>query len=227
MKNPKTKKKKKIQRPQKFKSAHPGETVVLLKEHYPDAHCELDHSNPFQLLVATILSAQCTDQRVNQVTPMLFEEFPDAKAMSEASLDDLERLIGSINFFRNKAKSLKSMSQSLVRNHKGEVPQEFESLTELAGVGKKTANVVLGNAFNIASGVVVDTHVGRLSRRLGWTKLEDPEKVEDELKNIFPKDEWILLSHLLIFHGRRVCKARNPLCKTCFLVDHCPRIGVQ
>lgn len=177
--------------------------------------------------MATILSAQCTDARVNMVTPRLFEEFPDAPAMAEAPLEELERLIGSINFYRNKAKSLQGMARALVADHRGAVPRTAEELTALAGVGAKTANVVLGNAFNIASGVVVDTHVMRLSQRLGWTRLKEAAKIAPLLEKVFPREEWIQLPHLLIFHGRRVCKARNPLCKTCFLVDHCPRIGVE
>lgn len=161
------------------------------------------------------------------VTPKLFEEYPDAPAMAGAPLADLERLIGSINFFRNKAKSLQGMAKSLVAKHGGEVPRTPEELTELAGVGSKTANVVLGNAFNIASGVVVDTHVMRLAQRFGWTTLKEPVKIAPVLEKMFPRQDWIQLPHLLIFHGRRACKARNPLCKTCFLVDHCPRIGVE
>jgi endonuclease-3 len=201
--------------------------LKLLYKNYPDAHCALIHNNAFELLVATILSAQCTDERVNKVTPDLFTEFPTAEAMAEAPPDRIEYLIRSINFFRNKAINLKAMAEALVKTHKGEVPQKMDDLTQLAGVGRKTANVVLGNAFNIPIGVVVDTHVARLSQRLGWTKHEDPKKIEVDLQRILPQDTWIMISHLLIFHGRQVCKARSPLCETCFLFDHCPKKGVK
>jgi len=161
------------------------------------------------------------------VTPALFKKFPNPEKMSQASQAEMEEALKSINFFRNKAKSLISMSSKLHRDHSGEVPRELEQLTALAGVGRKTANVVLGNAFNIPSGVVVDTHVARLSQRFGWTKHKQPERIEVELQKLIDKEDWILISHLLIFHGRKVCSARKPLCASCFLVDQCPKKGVQ
>jgi endonuclease III len=161
------------------------------------------------------------------VTPKLFEEFPDAEALSGAPLDRIENLVKSTNFYKNKAKNLKSCATSLVSSHAGQVPRTMEELTELAGVGRKTANVVLGNAFNIPVGIVVDTHVARLSYRLGWTRHEDPQKIEMDLQEIIPKEKWIELAHLLISHGRAICKARRPLCESCFLFDHCPKKGVK
>lgn len=202
-------------------------TLARFKEHYPDAHCELNFESPFELLIATILSAQCTDARVNMVTPGLFEKFPDPPAMAKASLGQIEEKISSINFFRNKAKSLKGAATALVEKHDSQVPKDLELLMELPGVGRKTANCVLGNAFNIGIGVVVDTHVGRLSNRLGWTKEEDPIAIEQDLMKLIPKEDWVLIAHLLIFHGRRVCKARGPACDECFLFDLCPRRGVK
>lgn len=217
--------------PTKSKTKAPSAPVLAtlesLKRHYPDAHCELNFANPFELLIATILSAQCTDVRVNMVTPELFAEFPDAPTMAEGTLEQIERKISSINFFRNKAKSLKGASRALVEKHGGEVPADLEKLVELPGVGRKTANCVLGNAFNIGLGVVVDTHVNRLSNRFGWTRSEDPVVIEQDLMKIIPQEDWVLSSHLLIFHGRRVCKARNPACDECFLFDLCPRRGVK
>lgn len=200
--------------------------LKLLRKYYPDAHCALIHRNSFELLVATILSAQCTDERVNQVTPHLFEAYPDAKKMSKASIEDLELLLRSVNFYRNKAKNIKACAQALVEKHKGIVPEEMEKLIELAGVGRKTANVVLGNAFDIPSGIVVDTHVARLSYRLGWVQSKDPVVIERKLCTIIPKKNWIQLSHELIFHGRQICKARSPFCQRCFLFEHCPKKGV-
>lgn len=199
--------------------------LALLKKTYPQAHCSLRHENPFQLLVATVLSAQCTDARVNQVTPALFARFPTPAAMSVAKLSDLESLIRSTGFYKNKAKSLQALSADLVSRHSGAVPQSIEELTRLRGVGRKTANVILGNAFGIP-GLVVDTHVGRLSRRLGFTRHEDPVKVEYELMEIIPKKDWTLYSHWLIDHGRAVCDARNPGCEHCVLAELCPKIGV-
>lgn len=201
--------------------------LLDLKKHYPDAHCALIHKNPFELLVATILSAQCTDERVNKTTPELFQKFPTPQAMAQAKLEDLEYALRSINFFRNKAKNLKSCAQDLVSKHGGEVPRTLEELVSLAGVGRKTANVVLGNAFNIASGIVVDTHVARLSGRLGWTKEKEPVPIERDLIKHFPESEWVLLPHLLIFHGRQICQARKPKCSECFLFDACPKKGVK
>ena len=193
-----------------------------LKRAYPDAHCELDHSGPYQLLVATILSAQCTDKRVNLVTPALFQRYPDADSLAMADPRELEELIKPTGFFRNKAKSLLGMAGGLLDRFGGAVPSRMEDLVSLAGVGRKTANVVLGNAFDDPVGVVVDTHVGRVSRRLGLTRLSDPVRVETVLMKLFPQKNWTLLAHLLIFHGRRVCLARRPRCAECVLNDLCP-----
>jgi endonuclease-3 len=193
-----------------------------LQREYPDAHCELDHTNPFQLLAATILSAQCTDRRVNMVTPALFKRYMTAQALAKAKQEDVEELIRTTGFFRSKAKNLIGMAAALVDRFHGEVPRSIGELVTIPGVGRKTANVILGNAFGIAEGVVVDTHIGRLSRRLGLTKATDPVKVEQELIPLFPKEHWTLLAHLLIFHGRRVCYARRPQCEHCVLNDICP-----
>jgi endonuclease-3 len=198
------------------------EVFDRLKKLYPDAHCELNHSNAFELLIATILSAQCTDARVNMVTPDLFKKYPTPQKLAKAKLEDVEEAIKSINFFRNKSKSLIGCAQKLVAEHKGEVPQTVEELAELPGVGRKTANVVLGNAFNINTGIVVDTHVKRTSFLLGLTKQSDPEKVEVDLMKLFPNETWTDLSHLLIFLGRRTCVARRPMCDLCVLKDLCP-----
>jgi endonuclease III len=197
------------------------EVFNRLKKLYPDAHCELNHSNPFELLIATILSAQCTDVRVNMVTPALFKKFPTPHILAKAKLEDVEEAIKSINFFRNKSKSLISCAKSLVSDHNGEVPKTVEELSELAGVGRKTANVVLGNAFNINTGIVVDTHVKRTAHLLGLTKQVDPVKVEIDLMKLFPNETWTDLSHLLIFLGRRTCIARRPQCDLCHLNDIC------
>lgn len=199
--------------------------LKILHALYPDAHCSLIHSSPFQLLIATILSAQCTDERVNLVTPALFRKFPDAKAMAKAKFPELESLIRSTGFYQNKSKSLSETSKLLLERHGGEVPKTIEELTALRGVGRKTANVVLGNAYDVPS-LVVDTHVGRLSRRMGFTTQLDPEKVEREMMEIVPKPEWVVYSHLLIDHGRAVCKARTPICAECALFKLCPKIGV-
>ncbi|MEO7521489.1 MAG: endonuclease III [Gemmatimonas sp.] len=193
----------------------------LLAE-YPDARCELDHGNAFELLSATILSAQCTDARVNMVTPALFARFPDAAALSAAQASDVEDIIRSTGFFRAKTKSLIGMASALVSTHAGRVPETIPLLTALPGVGRKTANVILGNAFGINDGIVVDTHVQRLSRRLGLTRLPDPVGIEQELLPLFPREHWALLSHLLIWHGRRICLARKPACAACVLNDVCP-----
>jgi len=206
--------------------AHALEILARLKREYPDAHCELDFDSPLQLLVATILSAQCTDKRVNMVTPELFKTFPDAQSLADADPQALEELIKSTGFFRNKTKSLLGMSAAVVERHAGEIPQTMAELVKLPGVGRKTANVVLGNAFNINEGVVVDTHVGRLSVRLGLTIETDPVKVEQVLMALFPQEDWALLSHLLIFHGRRICIARAPRCASCVLNDVCPSARV-
>jgi endonuclease III len=202
--------------------AHALEILARLKNEYPDAHCELDFDSPLQLLIATILSAQCTDKRVNMVTPDLFKRYPDAESLSAAKTEELEEMIKSTGFFRNKTKSLLGMSAAVAERHNGTVPSTMDELTELPGVGRKTANVVLGNAFHLNEGVVVDTHVGRLSVRLGLTNETDPVKVEQVLMQLIPKDDWTIVSHLLIFHGRRVCIARTPRCESCVLADVCP-----
>jgi len=193
-----------------------------LDKEYPDAHCELDYANPLQLLMATILSAQCTDKRVNLVTPELFRRYPDAPSLADANPDDVEDLVRTTGFFRNKTKSLIGMASAVVSRHGGDVPHTMAELTKLPGVGRKTANVILGNAFGINEGVVVDTHVLRLSLRLGLTRQTDPVKVELQLMKLFPRRVWAKLSHLLIFHGRRVCVARSPKCELCVLSDICP-----
>ncbi len=199
-----------------------GEILRRLTAEYPDAHCALDHQSPLQLLVATILSAQCTDKRVNDVTPALFRRYPTARHYAEAPLPDLEAMVQSTGFFRNKARSLQGLGRALVADHGGEVPRTMAELTALPGVGRKTANVVLGNAFGIEAGVVVDTHVGRLSRRLGLTAEEDAVKAEADLMKLVPQDRWTLWSHLLIDHGRKVCAARKPACDRCVVADLCP-----
>ena len=184
------------------------------------------HEDAYQLLVATILSAQCTDARVNMVTPALFHRYPDARAMAEADLDELQEIIRSTGFFRNKSKSLHGSARKLVDEFDGEVPTNMRDLLKLPGVARKTANVVLGTAYGIASGVVVDTHVGRLSRRLGLTHEKTPVKVEKDLMDLIPREEWINFAHRLIHHGRRVCQARRPRCEECAFADLCPRIGL-
>ncbi|OQW51937.1 MAG: endonuclease III [Proteobacteria bacterium SG_bin7] len=200
--------------------------ISLLKKYYPDAKCSLDFKNPFELLVATVLSAQCTDERVNKVTPALFKKYPDARAMAKAQISDLEELIRSTGFYKNKAKNLKNTAEILMSSHGGVIPRSLDELTHLSGVGKKTANVVLGTAYGIASGVVVDTHVGRLSQRLGLTKNKTPEKIQQDLEKVIPQENWIEWSHLLIYHGRQICKARKPQCEVCFLQEICPKTGV-
>ena len=203
------------------------DVLSRLKRAYPDAHCELDHETPLQLLVATILSAQCTDKRVNTVTPSLFQTFPTAASLADAPREKLEEIIRSTGFFRNKAKSLIGLGKALVERHNSEVPDSMDTLVRLPGVGRKTANVVLGNAFRKNDGIVVDTHVGRLSLRLGLSKKSDPVKVEQDLMPLFPRKDWALLAHLLIFHGRRVCDARAPKCEICVLSDICPSSTVR
>jgi endonuclease III len=200
--------------------------LAILKRTYPDAHCALNFTTPLQLLIATILSAQCTDERVNQVTPGLFARCPDAASLAAISQKELEKIIHSTGFYRAKARSLRSCAASLVAEHGGKVPKTMEALHQLAGVGRKTANVVLGNAFGLAEGVVVDTHVGRLSRRMGLTRHLDPVKVESALVRLIPKEDWTLVSHLLIAHGRKRCMARNPNCPQCELRKLCPQRGV-
>lgn len=189
---------------------------------YPDAHCELDFKNPLELLVATILSAQCTDVRVNMVTKVLFKRCKTAADYAGIPQEELEEIIRSTGFYRNKAKSLRGMGAALVERHKGKVPSSMEELSGIPGAGRKTANVVLGNAFDINEGVVVDTHVGRLSLRLGLTSNSDPVKVEQDLTKLIPREQWTLFSHWLIWHGRRRCKARNPECEACELRSLCP-----
>jgi endonuclease-3 len=189
---------------------------------YPDARCALDHRNAFELLCATILSAQCTDARVNLVTPRLFARYPTPFELARARASDVEEIIKSTGFFRNKARSLIGMAQAVVADHGGEIPRTMEELRRLPGVGRKTANVILGNAYQINEGVTVDTHVGRLSRLLGLSPEEDPVKIERHLMKLFPQDDWALLSHLLIFHGRQVCIARRPRCGECRLAQLCP-----
>lgn len=196
-----------------------------LVDEYPDSHCALNHSNPFELLCATILSAQCTDVRVNTVTPALFAKYPDPFKLSQAPQKDVEALVRSTGFFKNKARSLIEMSKALVDRHKGEVPRTMEELTALAGVGRKTANVLLGNAFGIP-GMVVDTHVSRLSQRLGLTGNQIPEKIEEDLQELFPPHQWTMLAHLFISHGRNVCFARKPKCHFCIIAGECPSAGI-
>jgi len=198
-----------------------------LKEAYPDAECALSHKNPLQLLVATILSAQCTDVRVNQVTPALFRHYASAHDFAGASQSDLEKMIHSTGFFRNKAKNIRAACQKIVSDFQGRVPTSMEELLSLPGVARKTANVVLGTAYGIAAGLVVDTHVFRIAHRLGLTRAKTPEKVELDLMKLLPRDEWINFSHYLIHHGRRVCMARNPQCSSCTLADLCPKLGVK
>jgi endonuclease-3 len=203
------------------KSELATEIYFRLKSVHPDAHCELNHSNPYELLLATILSAQCTDARVNMVTPELFKKYPTAQKLAKAKLEDIEEVIKSVNFFRNKSKSLIGCAQKLVIDHNGIVPKTVEELSDLPGVGRKTANVVLGNAFNINTGIVVDTHVKRTAHLLGLTKQTDPAKVEIDLMKLYPNEQWTDLSHLLIFLGRRTCLARRPQCDLCNLKDIC------
>lgn len=204
------------------KKKRTAEIINRLKKAYPDAHCALEHSNPFELLVATILSAQCTDARVNMVTPNLFRKYRGPQDFVDVSQEELERDIRSTGFFRNKAKNIKAASRRLIEVYKGNIPRTMDEMLTLGGVARKTANVVLGNAFGIASGVVVDTHVSRLSQRLGLTKETTPEKIEKDLEKLVPKDDWIMFPHWMIFHGRQICIARKPKCRKCVLGDICP-----
>jgi endonuclease-3 len=197
-----------------------------LRREYPEAACALEHGDAFGLLVATILSAQCTDARVNLVTPQLFARYPDARALAAARREELEAIIHTTGFFRTKARNLVAMAQRLVEDHDGAVPRTLEALTALAGVGRKTANVVLGTAYGLATGVVVDTHVKRLARRLGLTDSTDPKVIERDLMAVVPRKEWVDLAHRLILHGRRVCRARSPRCDACALEAICPKVGV-
>jgi endonuclease-3 len=207
------------------KEARARRIAVVLRQTYPEAHCELDHRTPLQLLVATILSAQCTDKMVNRVTAGLFEKYHEAKDYAAVALPELENDIRSLGFFRNKAKAIKACCESLVERHGGAVPNTMEELTRLTGVGRKTANVVLGNAFGLSQGVVVDTHVARLSARLRLSRQPTAEKIEQELMALFPRRDWTLLSHWLIWHGRRRCRARKPDCSACELRSVCPSAG--
>ncbi len=197
-----------------------------LAEFYGDAECALHHRNPYELIVATILSAQCTDARVNLVTPALFQRYPDATALAQAEQADVEKLVQTTGFFRAKAANLIGMAKAVVQNHGGEIPQSLDELVQLPGVGRKTANVVMGTAFGIASGVVVDTHVKRLTTLLGLTTGTQPEKIEADLCKLLPPSEWVNFSHRLIHHGRRICIARRPKCPECPLLDLCPRVGL-
>jgi len=204
-----------------------AKVVRALRRNYPDAVCALNYDSAFQLLIATILSAQCTDQRVNLVTKGLFAKYATAAEMSRLSIKRLEKAVQSTGFFRNKAKNIKACCEKLVDEHDGEVPREMDPLVALPGVGRKTANVVLGTAFGLATGVVVDTHVKRISHRLGLTENTDPVKIERDLMKLLPQKEWIDYSHMIIHHGRQVCKARKPLCDDCCMKKICPRIGVE
>lgn len=209
------------------KQLQADEVTVRLAKEYPDAHCALNHNNPFELLIATILSAQCTDERVNIVTADLFRKYRGPQDFASAVQEEVEQDVRSTGFFRNKAKSIRGASQRILDEYGGEVPQTMDELLTLPGVARKTANVVLGNAFGIASGVVVDTHVKRLSFRLGLTTQTVPEKVEKDLVKLIPEKHWVIFSHWLIFHGRQVCKARKPACEVCMMNDICPRKGVD
>ena len=202
--------------------ARAAQIYDVLAATYPDAHCALDHVGPFQLLAATILSAQCTDKRVNMVTPDLFARYPDAAALAIAEQPDVEEIIRSAGFFRNKATNLIAMAGALVDRHGGQVPAGMDALVALPGVGRKTANVVLGNAFALNEGIVVDTHVARVSQRLGLTTETDPVKIESSLIPLFPRERWTMLSHLLIEHGRQICDAKRPRCAICPLATICP-----
>jgi endonuclease-3 len=203
------------------------EILLKLKELYPDSTCSLNYETPVQLLVATILSAQCTDERVNQVTPALFQRFPDADSLARCDREEIEILIRSTGFYRNKAKNIQGTCQKIVSEFKGEVPQTMEQLLTLPGVARKTANVVLAHGFGIIQGVTVDTHVKRLSNRLGLTKHQDPIKIEQDLMKLLPQPEWENFSMSIIYHGRAVCKARNPQCDACLLAPLCPTYPVK
>jgi endonuclease-3 len=208
--------------PRAAKSARIGPILEALKREYPGAHCALDYRTPFELLVATMLSAQCTDARVNLVTPALFARYPTARALAEARQAEVEAIIRSTGFFRSKAKNLIGMARGLVDHHGGEVPADMDALRVLPGVGRKTANVVLGNAFGRNDGITVDTHVARLSHLLRLTRHRDPVKIEQDLMRLVPREDWTLVSHLLISHGRATCIARRPRCGTCVLASLCP-----
>ena len=210
---------------QAARAARAKKIIAGLREAYPDAHCELNFSSPLELLIATILSAQCTDKRVNLVTAELFKKYRSAADFANAPLTELEQAVRTTGFYRNKAKNIKACCRALVEHHGGEVPRTMEELHALAGVGRKTANVVLGNAFDINVGVVVDTHVSRLSNRLGLTQETDAEKIEQDLVKLVPREQWTLFSHWLIWHGRRRCGARKPDCADCEIQELCPSVG--
>ncbi len=213
--------------PKEKKNARTRKIISALMRAYPDAHCELDHTNALELLIATILSAQCTDKRVNLVTAELFRKYRSAADFANAPAAELEQAIKPTGFFRNKTKSIQACCRALVERHGGKVPSSMEELTNLDGVGRKTANVVLGNAFNVNSGIVVDTHVARLAYRLGLSSQMDPGKIELDLMELVPRAQWTLFSHLLIWHGRRRCFARSPDCQHCEVLALCPRKGVK
>lgn len=219
-----------VAKPRENAAARATRTLEIcqgLAKAYPNAHCELDYTNPLELLVATILSAQCTDKRVNIVTKELFRRCHTAADYAEISQEELERIIQTTGFFRNKARNIRACAADLVAKHGGEVPRDLASLTALAGVGRKTANVVLGNAFDLNEGVVVDTHVQRLSNRLGLTRESTPEKIEQDLMKLVPRDQWAMFSHWLIWHGRRRCTARKPDCAHCEIAELCPSRGIE
>ena len=203
-----------------------GRIYRKLARAYPDARCALEHQNAFELLIATILSAQCTDERVNMTTPDLFARYPTPQKLAKAKQEDVEKIVKSCGFYRNKAKSIRGAAKGLVDDHEGEVPADMDALLKLPGVARKTANVVLGNAYQINEGVVVDTHVKRLANRMGLTTHTDPGKVERDLMPLFTRKNWTMLSHLLIWHGRRICPARKPKCDDCPIANDCPRVGV-
>lgn len=213
--------------PRKSKSAPAAEVMRRLHQEYPDAHCELDYENPLQLLIATILSAQCTDVRVNMVTQTLFQKYFSPEDYLKVPLEELEQDIHSTGFYRNKARNIRGACQKILDDFHGEVPQTMEELLTLPGVARKTGNVVLGNAFHKSCGVVVDTHIKRVSFRLGMTRETDPKKVEQDLMKLIPQEDWTFAGHVIIWHGRRVCFARKPDCGNCALNDICPKCGVK
>jgi len=219
---PKAKVRASASRPKLVPKAQALEAFAKLEAHYPEAHCELDHRTPFELLVATVLSAQTTDVNVNKATPKLFAKYPDARALAKAEPEELEPLTSTLGFYRQKAKSIVMLARSIVEQHGGEVPKTMAQLVKLRGVGRKTANVVLGVAFKSPEGVVVDTHVQRLSQRLGWTKNTEPETIEQDLMELLPRSQWDAVSHVLIWHGRRCCFAIKPSCKECPVNTLCP-----
>ncbi len=213
---------KKAKKPARKKPAPVPETLERLERAHPDAHCELVHRNAFELLVATVLSAQSTDVGVNKATPALFARWPDARALAAASVEDVERAIATLGMYRQKAKRIVELSKLLVERHRGEVPDRLDDLVKLPGVGRKTANVVLGVWWGRPEGVVVDTHVQRITQRLGWTKHDDPESIEQDLMKKVPREDWDAVAHVLIFHGRRICNAQRPACERCPVNDVCP-----